>query len=129
MSKADVERFVNDLKSDPALLAQVKENAAGVGAVVEVARSRGYDITVDEARNYIRDQAGTQLSDSDLDAIAGGKGHHSSSSYTATISNVVQTAEVASSVAEAAEQATTAVQDAEAATTVVAVAEAAIVAT
>ena len=125
MSKADVERFVGDLKNNADLLAEVKSKASGVGSVVEIARSHGYEITIAEAKDYIQKQTSSDLSDEQLDAVAGGKGGGSAAVQT----NAVQTAEAATTVVEAAETVTSAVQDAEAATTVVAVAEAAIVAT
>ena len=74
MSKADVERFVADLKANPDLLAEVKESAGGLASVVEIAKGKGYDIGLDEAKTYIQAQAGNELSDEQLDAIAGGKG-------------------------------------------------------
>jgi len=76
MSQADIQRFVSDLKGNQVLLDEVKSGAVGLGAVVELAQSKGYDITVDEAKAYIREQANQELSDEQLDAVAGGKGHH-----------------------------------------------------
>jgi len=76
MSQSDIQRFVSDLKGNQALLDEVKSGGVGLAAVVELAQARGYDITVDEAKAYIRDQAGQELSDDQLDAVAGGKSHH-----------------------------------------------------
>jgi len=76
MSQVDIQRFVSDLKGNQALLDEVKSGAVGLGAVVELAQSKGYDITVEEAKAYIRDQANQELSDEQLDAVAGGKSHH-----------------------------------------------------
>lgn len=73
MSQADVERFINDLKNDPGLLEGLKSEATGVASVVDFAKSKGYDITLDEARAYIAEQSKQELSDEQLDAIAGGK--------------------------------------------------------
>lgn len=84
MSQADLERFVSDLKTDDALRAELAGNASGIGSVVEFAEGKGYDISADEARNYIQSQSGTDLSDDQLDAIAGGKGHHHSSTTSVT---------------------------------------------
>jgi len=90
MSQADVDRFVADLKSNEDLRNEVTGAASGIGSVVEIAKSHGYDISVDEARDYIRSRASSDLSDEQLDAIAGGKGHHSVSNVTAAVN--VQTA-------------------------------------
>jgi hypothetical protein len=51
----------------------VKRGAGGLQSVVNVANQQGYQITIAEARQYIRNQA-ANLSDADLDALAGGKG-------------------------------------------------------
>ena len=74
MSQADVERFVADLKSNDELRDEVTGAAGGIGSIVEVAKDKGYDITVEEARDYIRSQASSELSDEQLDQVAGGKG-------------------------------------------------------
>lgn len=78
MSQADVERFVSDLKTDDALRAELTSHASGVGSVVEFAKDKGYDLSADEVASYIQDQTSNDLNDAQLDAIAGGKGHHSS---------------------------------------------------
>ena len=118
MSQADIQRFVNDLKANQALLDEVKSGAVGLAAVVELAQARGYDITVDEAKAYIREQSSQELSDEQLDAVAGGKGHHHHHSVGTKVSvaaveaavavtTAVQTAEAVTTVAEAADVATT----------------------
>jgi len=117
MSQADIQRFVSDLKDNQGLLNEVKSGAVGLAAVVELAQSKGYDITVDEAKAYIRGQANKELSDEQLDAVAGGKGHHHSMGVKVAVAAVeaamavtsaVQTAEAVTTVAEAADVATTA---------------------
>lgn len=123
MSIAEAERFVNDLAKDPKLLGEVKPRATGLAAVVALGKQHGYNFTLDEAKNYIQSRSPRELTDKQLDAIAGGK-HHSS---VATSTKVAQTAYVASSAVEAAEVATTAVQVAEGAADVVAAAEAVVV--
>ena len=74
MSSSEVERFVSDLKTDDGLRSTLAEHASGVGSVVSFANEKGYEITVEEASAYIQAQAGKDLSDEQLDAIAGGKG-------------------------------------------------------
>ena len=73
MSQADVERFVADLKANPALLAEVTKNAGGIASIVEIANGKGYDVTLDEAKAYVQAQAKAELSDEQLDSVAGGK--------------------------------------------------------
>ena len=79
MSQADIERFVADLKANPDLLAEVKKSAGGVASVVDIAKGKGYDVTLEEAKAYIQAQAEGELSDEQLDAIAGGIGGRSNS--------------------------------------------------
>ena len=123
MSIAEAERFVNDLAKDPALLAQVKPRATGLAAVVALGKQHGYNFSLDEAKNYIQSRSPRELTDKQLDAIAGGKHHWS----VATSTKVAQTAYVASTAVEAAEVATSAVQVAEGAVDVAAAAEAVVV--
>ena len=73
MSSSEVERFVSDLKTDDGLRSTLAEHASGVGSVVSFANGKGYEITVEEATAYIQAQAGNELRDDQLDAIAGGK--------------------------------------------------------
>ena len=50
MSRVELERFVADVKADPRLQAELKERGSGLASVVEIARSRGYEITTDDVR-------------------------------------------------------------------------------
>ena len=88
-----------------------------------LAKTHGYNFTLEDAKKYVQSRSPRELTDKQLDAIAGGK----NSSSVATQSTVAQTAWVASTAAEAAEVATTAVQVAEAAADVAAAAEAVVV--
>lgn len=72
MSKADIDRFVEDLKSNADLLEEVRAGAGGLASIVAIAKSKGYDITLDDAKEYIRSNASRSLSDDELDQIAGG---------------------------------------------------------
>jgi hypothetical protein len=51
----------------------VVKGVGGVQSAINVAKAHGYNITLDEARTYMREQA-ANLSDKELDALAGGKG-------------------------------------------------------
>lgn len=112
MSREDVERFVGDLKSNSDLLDEVREGAGGLQSVVDLAKDKGYDISLDEAKSYIQDKANAKLSDQQLDAVAGGKGHHSvaTAAWEAAMAYTtgVQTAEAVTTVVEAADVATSA---------------------
>ena len=101
MSQSEVERFVADLKSDASLREDLQGSAAGVATVVTFAQSRGYDIGADEARQYIQAQTSSELSDAELDHVAGGKGHHHSDvavQTTQTVTTQTTTAETTISV-------------------------------
>ncbi|GLR45218.1 hypothetical protein GCM10007880_57350 [Mesorhizobium amorphae] len=104
ISQAEVERFVDDMAKDNNLLETVRPNATGLAGVVSIAKNHGYSFTLDEAKSYIQSRSPRELTDKQLDAIAGGK-HHSS----ATSTKVVQTAAVATTAVEAVETASTAV--------------------
>ena len=102
MSQADVERFVEDLKNDEGMRGELQAQAAGVASVVAFAQGKGYDISAEEARTYIQSQANRDLSDEELDAVAGGKGHHGAH-HGATNVQTVQTVATATTEAVAAE--------------------------
>jgi Nif11 domain len=76
MSVQDAERFAKDLKAKPQMLADLKKTAAGKGlsGVCQFAKQKGYNVTIDEAKSYIRSRAKTELNDQQLDRLAGGKG-------------------------------------------------------
>ena len=71
MSRAELERFVTDVKTDPRLQADLKERGSGVASVVEIARSGGYEITDQDVRDYLRSQD-RDLTEEELDRVAGG---------------------------------------------------------
>lgn len=122
MSQADVERFVSDLKTNDGLRLELSGHASGVGSIVDFAKEKGYDLSADEVSSYIQGQAGGELSDAQLDAVSGGKGHHNS---TTTETHVATVQTVATATTEAISAETTVNVAAEAAV----VAVAAIVAT
>jgi membrane protein involved in colicin uptake len=83
MSLAEIERFAADLKSNEALRAEAgkaqaeKSRANPMARAVAFAASKGYAFTVDEARAHAKARAranGKELTDADLDGIAGGNG-------------------------------------------------------
>lgn len=74
MSQSEVERFVESVKSDEALRSELSSLASGVASIVEFAKSKGYDVTAEDVGSHMRAQLGGELSDSDLEALAGGAG-------------------------------------------------------
>jgi len=77
MSQSEVERFIADIKDDKALRADMASNPASLAAIVEKAKAKDYDFTLDEAKAFASAQAGKELSDEELDQVAGGKGSSS----------------------------------------------------
>ncbi|XWN30184.1 MAG: Nif11-like leader peptide family RiPP precursor [Devosia sp.] len=78
MSTSEVKRFVDDLSANKKLLDEAQGKSTGIESLVSLAKERGYDFTVDEVKEYIRAESQHELSDEDLDAIAGGAGQGSS---------------------------------------------------
>ncbi|MBT5374553.1 MAG: Nif11-like leader peptide family natural product precursor [Rhodospirillaceae bacterium] len=78
MSASDIERFVADLKGNAEMLGELQKSSTGLSHVVDYAKGKGYDISLDEAQAYIKAEAKTELDDAQLDAVAAGKGHHHS---------------------------------------------------
>jgi predicted ribosomally synthesized peptide with nif11-like leader len=73
MAIADAKRFADALSSDQKLLAAVKPKVNGLAAFVEAGKQHGYNFSLDEAKQLIRSKVPShQLSDQQLDAIAGG---------------------------------------------------------
>ena len=89
MSKAEIERFVADMKTNPDLLAEVRQSGGGLQSVVDLAKSNGYDVSLDEAKAYVQGEAGKTLSDDQLDAVAGGKGQPDITQANASLQAVV----------------------------------------
>lgn len=101
MSQSEVDRFIEDLKTDDAMRSELAGQASGVASVVTYATSKGYDVTPAEVSTYIQGQVAQELTDGQLDAIAGGKGHHHHHHSTSTYA--AQTVAVATTEAVAAE--------------------------
>ncbi|MBS3785753.1 MAG: Nif11-like leader peptide family RiPP precursor [Gammaproteobacteria bacterium] len=95
MSQAEIDRFVNDLASNESLRETVVNNSEGVESLVAIAQDQGYDINIDEARDYIQANTQGELSDDQLDAVAGGK--------TSVFTNVVEAVQAVTSASVVAE--------------------------
>lgn len=122
MSQADAERFVADLKSDENLRNELSGHASGVGSVVEFAAGKGYEITAEDVATYLQGQTEHDLSDEQLDSIAGGKGHHHHSTTSVTQVATAQTVAMATTEAVAVETTVNAAAEVEVAAVAVIVA-------
>jgi predicted ribosomally synthesized peptide with nif11-like leader len=75
MSKAQLERFISVVSSDPTVLEQASNGEEDLQKrarnVVQYAKAQGYDFTEDEAREWLAERA-QELEDSQLDSVAGG---------------------------------------------------------
>ncbi len=122
MSQSEVERFASAVRADKALQDELKKAAVSNEAIVEFAKAKGYDVTLNEVVAFVEARKAT-LSEEDLDKIAGGK----KKSVTASVTNVEGVAEaiaLAVSVTTAVEA-----QDVATTSTVAAEAECVIIAT
>jgi predicted ribosomally synthesized peptide with nif11-like leader len=81
MSIAEIERFAADLKSNAALRAEAekaqadKSHATPIDRAVAFAVGKGYSFTVDEVKEQVKAKAkaaGKNLTDAELDGVAGG---------------------------------------------------------
>jgi len=73
MSASDIERFVADLKENTEMLGELQESSTGLAHVIDYAKGKGYDISLDDAKAYIKAQAKMELDEAQLDAVAAGK--------------------------------------------------------
>ena len=71
MSKAEIDRFNNDVQTNKQLQEEVKAKGKSVRSLLDVAKAQGYDITIDDVRAYLRSQ-GKELDEKQLDAVSGG---------------------------------------------------------
>jgi hypothetical protein len=81
MSIAEIERFAADLKSNEVLRAEAakaqadKSHATPLARAAAFAASKGYAFTADEAKEHVKataKAAGKDLTDAELDGVAGG---------------------------------------------------------
>lgn len=71
MSRADLERFLVDVRKQPDLLDEIKRVAHNAGAALHWAGERGYAMTQEEIAEIAG--ADQELSDDDLEQVAGGE--------------------------------------------------------
>jgi hypothetical protein len=114
MSRAEIDRFVTDVRGNRELLQELSDGVIGLGHFVDKAKQRGYPYSVEEAKDYIRERHGAAVSDEKLEAVVGG-------GSTSTNTNVDTQAEAVTAAVEASHAATTTNVGAEAEVGVVAV--------
>lgn len=99
MSNSEIDRFKADLQTDAELLKALSEAGSGIGQVLEFARTRGYDITLDDVRSYLHAHTGHELTDDQLNELSGAGQVHTHSNIN-TNTNVSSTAEVSTNVVQ-----------------------------
>ena len=72
MSRAEIDRFVGDVRANRELLTELSDGIIGLGHFVDKAKQRGYRFTVEEAKAYIRERHGSAVTDAQLEAVVGG---------------------------------------------------------
>ena len=94
MSISEVERFAADLQSNAALMAEAEKHAAEkqhetpLAGAVAFAASKGYAFTADEAKEHAKAKAkaaGKELTDAELDGIAGGMSSNNQAQYSTMV--------------------------------------------
>ncbi len=115
MSKSEMDRLANAVRADKGLQEEVKKASTSNEALVAFAKSKGYDVNLNEMIAYIEQRKAT-LSEEDLDKVAGGKKKSTANVQT----NVEVQAEVTVQVVQTQTAATTTTAAAEAECVIVA---------
>lgn len=72
MTIEQAEAFISRLETDTAFADQLAERKASPDAVMELVRAEGFEATPEEIRDAFLEHFGTELSEDQLAAIAGG---------------------------------------------------------
>ncbi len=72
MSKAEIDRFVGEVRANQEFLTELSDGVIGLSQFVDRAKKAGYDFTIDEAKAYIRTNHHPNLSDDELEKVVGG---------------------------------------------------------
>jgi predicted ribosomally synthesized peptide with nif11-like leader len=72
MSTSEIERFNSDAKADPVLRDQLMQRSGTVSEVIAFASERGYSFSAADVKDYATAKGGTELDETQLDAVAGG---------------------------------------------------------
>jgi predicted ribosomally synthesized peptide with nif11-like leader len=71
MSKSEMTRFVAAVNADAGLKALAKAKGTDVPGVIELAKSKGYDIGPEDIEEHVRARR-AELTEEDLGSVAGG---------------------------------------------------------
>ena len=123
MSKSEVERFARAVRADKGLQEELKKAAVSNEAIVDFAKSKGYDVDLNEIVSFVEARKAT-LSEEDLDKVAGGKKAKGHVAATTNVTGVAEVVAMAVSVTVTVE-----VQDVATTSTAAAEAECVIIAT
>lgn len=73
MSQTEVERFAREVRDQKRLQDELKQAAVSNEAIVEFARNKGFDVTIDEIKCFIETKK-ANMSQEDLEKVCAGKG-------------------------------------------------------
>lgn len=97
MSASEIERFNADVQASEEMQKELVEAGSGIGSVVAFANARGYDFSAEDVRVYIASKMGHELTDEQLDRLAGAGNVHTHTNIN-TNTNVSTHAETSSNV-------------------------------
>ena len=84
MSIQEIKRFNEDVVKDEALQAELKEVGSDVGKLIEIANTKGYDFSEEDLKEAAKKGSG-ELTDDQLDDVAGGTGSQDYGSVIAVV--------------------------------------------
>jgi predicted ribosomally synthesized peptide with nif11-like leader len=73
MSRAEIDRFSNDARTNSTLQQEIKAKGGEIPSLLQIAKAHGYDISESDVREYIKAHGG-QLSDEQIESVIGGMG-------------------------------------------------------
>ncbi|CAA0123974.1 Uncharacterised protein [BD1-7 clade bacterium] len=91
MANAHIKKFLAAIENDAELSTQFQASASGLASIVEFANAHGFVFTLEDAEEFIENQSGLELSDAQLEAIAGGKSTNTSQVNAEITQSVVAT--------------------------------------
>ena len=71
MSRAEIDRFSNDAKTNSTLQQEIKSKGGEIPSLIQIAKAHGYDISESDVREYIKAH-GAELSDEQIESVVGG---------------------------------------------------------
>jgi predicted ribosomally synthesized peptide with nif11-like leader len=71
MSRAEIDRFSNDAKTNSTLQQEIKSKGGEIPSLIQIAKAHRYDISENDVREYIKAH-GAELSDEQIESVVGG---------------------------------------------------------